>query len=99
MTETCTKFPEFVTIGKTYDFVEDIIGKYYDPDDLNILCFWQSFNKENEEVTNTIYEYRGKYVLEIKESNEGATFTEEGDFDYWNIDYYCEYTQIQLINL
>jgi hypothetical protein len=98
MTEIYTGVPEFVIIGETYSYFEDIVGQYYKPDDLNILCVWQGFNEANEEIDKTIYEYHGKYVLETKESNEGATFTEEGDFEHWNIDFYCEYTEIQLIN-
>lgn len=95
MTETCTTLPEFVKIGKTYAFVEKIIGK-----DLNWSNMQEIYSTKGSDDTITlrIYEYNGINILEEEEMLEGYTVNECG-FENWGIDYFAYYTQIQLINL
>lgn len=96
MTETCTKFPDFVTVGKTYDFVEDIVGKDLDWSKMKKL--YSEKGRTDETLTLNIYEYNGIYILEEEERLEGYTVHSCG-FEQWGVDYFTDYTQIQLINL
>jgi hypothetical protein len=95
MIETCTTLPDFVTIGKTYEKLEKIVGKDLDWSKMQKL--YSAKGRTDDTLTLTIYEYNSIHILEEEERLEGYTIHSCG-FEQWGIDYFTDYTQIQLIN-
>lgn len=92
---TCTQLPEYEMIGKTYEFIEKIVGK--DLDWSNMKMLHRAKGRTDDTLTLTIYEYNGIHILEEEERLEGMTVHSCG-FEQWGIDYFVDYTEIKLIN-
>ncbi len=94
METTCKKLPEFRPLSEPVSFIENILGKDFDWEDLNPI------HLEVDEKNSTcyqVYEYFGTYVLEIDQS-EGGAWVGHNDCWYWQIDHNTTWTEISLTN-
>jgi hypothetical protein len=94
METTCKKLPEFRPLSEPVSFIENILGKDFDWEDLNPIHL--EVDEENS-TCYQVYEYFGIYVLEIDQS-EGGAWVGHNNCWYWQIDHNTTWTEISLTN-
>lgn len=91
---TCKNLPKFRPTGEPVSFIQNIIGIDYHWEDLNPI---HSEVDDKTGICYQVYEYLGKYILEIDQSVGGA-WVGHNDCWYWEIDNNTTWTEIELIN-